>query len=73
MKPTSNFLGASQLESSDWWHDLPWADTFKRFLGVPPASTEDQQLLVSVLKLLRLYLDTCCRTEQGEFKVQYSL
>ncbi|XP_021941770.1 rotatin isoform X2 [Zootermopsis nevadensis] len=65
MEPTLNFLVASQLESSDWWHDLPWADTFKRFLAVSPASTEDQQLLVSVLELLQLYLSTCCRRKQG--------
>lgn len=68
MEPTLNFLVASQLESSDWWHDLPWADTFKRFLAVSPASTEDQQLLVSVLELLQLYLSTCCRRKQGELK-----
>ena len=65
MKMTSNFFDASHLQSCDWWHDLPWAETFKRFLGIPPACPQDQQLLVSVLKLLRLYLNTCWRSERG--------
>jgi hypothetical protein len=73
LKSTSNFFSTSQLESSDWWHDLPWAQTFKRFLGIPPACTEDEQLLVSVLKLLRLYLNTCWSSERGEFSLLYPL
>jgi len=65
MKSTSNFFDAPHLQSFDWWHDLPWAETFKRFLGIPPGCPQDQQLLVSVLKLLRLYLNTCWRSERG--------
>jgi hypothetical protein len=73
LKSTSHFFSTSQLESSDWWHDLPWSETFKRFLGIPPASTEDEQLLCSVLKLLRLYLNTCWSSERGEFNLLYPL
>jgi hypothetical protein len=65
MKSTSNLFGTSQLQLCDWWHDLPWAETFKRFLGIPPACLQDQQLLVSILKLLRLNLNTCWQSEQG--------
>nr|CAD7257485.1 unnamed protein product [Timema shepardi] len=49
----------SRLENV--WYDLPWEDTFLRFLVTPPACLEDKLLLVAVLDFLTLYLKMCSR------------
>ncbi|KAJ4439914.1 hypothetical protein ANN_08044 [Periplaneta americana] len=56
------------MVSSKCWHDFPWADSFKRFLEVPPACPEDQQLLISILQFLRLYFNACSDSEQDTAK-----
>nr|CAD7446421.1 unnamed protein product [Timema bartmani] len=55
--PQGNFT--SRLENV--WYDLPWEDTFLRFLVTPPACLEDKLLLVAVLDFLTLYLKMCSR------------
>ncbi|XP_069703739.1 rotatin isoform X2 [Periplaneta americana] len=58
----------NSMVSSKCWHDFPWADSFKRFLEVPPSCPEDQQLLISILQFLRLYFNACSDSEQDTAK-----
>ncbi|PSN54415.1 hypothetical protein C0J52_10976 [Blattella germanica] len=71
LKTASGEKATSQLTTEGWWYDLPWADTFKRFLAVLPVSSEDQQLLVSVLQLLNLCLNMNSISEEGKVQVEW--
>nr|CAD7425701.1 unnamed protein product [Timema monikensis] len=53
--------GDSTSRLENVWYDLPWEDTFLRFLVTPPACLEDKLLLVAVLDFLTLYLKMCSR------------
>ena len=68
MDLSPGFLGAHQLkmETSDWWFTLPWLETFKRFLTIPPISVEDQQLLICMLQFLNLHFNMCYLSDKGK-------
>ncbi|XP_063216459.1 rotatin isoform X3 [Bacillus rossius redtenbacheri] len=45
------------------WHELPWEQTFCRFLTTRPASVKDERLLAAVLDFLCLHLRAFPREE----------
>lgn len=44
------------LNFQQLYKNLPWRQTFRRFLVAAPASLEDQQLLVHILQFLRVHV-----------------
>ncbi|KAL7292988.1 hypothetical protein TKK_0013438 [Trichogramma kaykai] len=49
----SNLVGLDNFQAI---LDLPWADTFERFLQAHPTNKEDHELFVDVLNFLHLYI-----------------